>query len=62
MTSASGNVVSGRPLAPAALHSARGANLRRLQVPAACARFIVGVATLKASPEGEGFNPPSVGQ
>jgi hypothetical protein len=62
MAAACSNLVFGRLLAPAALHCARRANLPRLQVPAARAPFHLRVAALKASPKGEGFNPPSVGQ
>ncbi len=60
--SASGKVISGGPAAPSASSRAHGASLRRSWVAAARARTTVDATTLKASPEGEGFNPPSGGQ
>jgi len=62
MTRVSSNVVSERRVAPSAVVRARHDRLMRLWHVAARTRVDVAATILKASPEGEGFNPPSVGQ
>jgi hypothetical protein len=59
---ASSKVIHGRHLAPSATYRDHATSPQRLQVVAARAHCIVDLAALKASPKGEGFNPPSVGQ
>ncbi|MFT3770908.1 MAG: hypothetical protein QM820_36275 [Minicystis sp.] len=62
MATVSNNVVSERRVTPSAVARPRHDSPMRLQLVATRVRIYVAATILKASPEGEGFNPPSVGQ
>jgi hypothetical protein len=62
MAALSNNGVYERLVTPSAVIRTRHATLKRPSVAAACAYPDMAAAVLKASPEGEGFNPPSGGQ